>query len=139
MEDSPSGPNRLSTVGHRGDVCFFKSLRHVAGLQAVYHFVDIAFEEAIEIIERKTDTMVGHAILRKIVSADFFLASATADQAFAMGGVFLLFLAPLVLEESGPHDLERALLVLLLSFGRPGNGRCVRSVYEGSAPRSLWY
>ncbi len=63
----------------------------------------------------KFDAVIGHAVLRRNCRCGFFLASAAADEALAVGGVFFLFLAAFVLEQTGTHDLEGALLVLLLA------------------------
>lgn len=59
--------------------------------------------------------MVRHAVLGEVVGSDFFLAAAAADQAAAMGGVFLAFLANFVFEQAGAEDLESALAVLDLA------------------------
>ena len=62
-----------------GGLCgggFFQTLRHIRRLQGVNHLFEIAFHDAVEIIERQTDAVIGDAVLRKIVGADFFFAAA---------------------------------------------------------------
>ena len=66
--------------------------------------LQVAFHDAIEIVERQTDPMIGDAVLRKIVGPDFFFAPAGADLAFALGGIFRFFLALFVLEQARAQD-----------------------------------
>ena len=65
-------------------------------------------------MERQADAVVGDAVLRKVVGADFFLASCPADEAAAVGGVFRVLLGAFVFEESGAEDLKRGGFVFLL-------------------------
>src|SRR5438045_9612991 len=59
--------------------------------------------------------MIGHPVLRKIVSANFFFPSAGADLPTALRAVFLSFLALLSLEQTRAQDRHRFLLVLALT------------------------
>ena len=59
--------------------------------------------------------MVSDAVLRKVVSADFFFAAARSDLTPAMGGVFLRFFTLFGFEQSRAQNIERFLLVLLLA------------------------
>src|SRR4029077_7894372 len=63
----------------------------------------------------EADAVVGDAILRKIVSADFFFAATRADLTPAMGRVFLGFFVLFGFEQSGAQNIKRFLLVLLLA------------------------
>ncbi len=79
------------------------------------HFAQVAFHHAVEIIQRQPDPMIGDAVLRKVVGANFFFATAGADLRFSMRGIFGFFLALLFLEEPRAHDAQRFFLVLLLT------------------------
>ena len=63
-------------------------MRH---LQCIDDFLDIAGHYAVKPIERQVYAMVGNAILRKVVCANFSGAVSGADHGFAAGG-FCLFL-----------------------------------------------
>ena len=54
---------------------------------------DVAFHDSIELVQGETDAVIGEAILRKIVSADFFTAVASAYLGLAVlgNGIALLF------------------------------------------------
>ena len=80
------------------NVRFLEPLRHIACLQAVYHFLNVPLDEAIETVQCQADAMVGHAILREVIGADLLLASPSSDETFAVGGVFFLFLAAACLQ-----------------------------------------
>src|SRR6266567_1396112 len=66
-------------------------------------------------MKRQADAMVSHAVLREIVSADFFFTSAGTDLAAALCAVFFLFLALLSLQQARAQDRERSLLVFDLT------------------------
>ena len=59
--------------------------------------------------------MIGDAILREVVGANFLFASAGADLTFAIGGILRLLFALFILEQTRAHDGERFLFVLLLT------------------------
>src|SRR5207248_8268205 len=59
--------------------------------------------------------MIGHAVLRKIVGANFFLPPPGADLATTLRTVFLSFLALLSLEQARPQNAQRPLLVFDLA------------------------
>src|SRR5438552_17297976 len=59
--------------------------------------------------------MIGHAVLWKIIGANFFLASARADLAAALRAVFFGLLALLPFEQSRPQDRQCPFLVLNLA------------------------
>ena len=56
------------------------------GYEAVDHVGDVAFHDAIELVQSETDPVIGEAILGEIVSADFFAAIAASDLRFAILG-----------------------------------------------------
>src|SRR5206468_12544612 len=56
-----------------------QSLCHIGGLERANHLLEIPVDDAIQVIERQSDAVVGQAVLRKIVSRNFFLAPAGAD------------------------------------------------------------
>src|SRR5215470_2560514 len=59
------------------------TINATASRRAVHH--------AIQIVKREADAVIGHAVLRKVVSANFFFASAGSDLAAALRAVFLRF------------------------------------------------
>ena len=61
--------------------------------------VEVAVNEAGQIVERDFDAVVGDAVLREIVGADFFAAVAGADLLFAVRGVFGIFLGDFRFEQ----------------------------------------
>src|SRR5258706_8117311 len=65
---------------------------HVVRDERLDHGVEVALDEVREIVERDFNAMIGHAVLREIVGADFFTALAGADLLFAMGGIFCVLL-----------------------------------------------
>src|SRR6266576_6226298 len=67
-------------------------------------------------MNRQADTVIGDAVLREIVGADFFAAIAGADHGFAfLGESFLLFLR-LDFVEAGTQDAHAFFAVLDLGF-----------------------
>jgi hypothetical protein len=93
---------------------FGETVGHVAFLKRGNHFIEVAFDDAVEIVEGEADAVVGQAILREVVSADFFLAPGTADEAAPVSGVFRLFFFAFVFEEAGAEDFEGGGFVFLL-------------------------
>jgi hypothetical protein len=59
--------------------------------------------------------VVGDAVLRKVVSPDFFFATTRSDLTPAMGRVFLRFFTLFGLEQTGAQNVERFFFVLLLT------------------------
>ena len=87
----------------------------VAGEEAIGHFVDFAFHEAGEVVEGALDAVIGDAVLRIVVGADFFFASTGADEAATVGGVFGGFFLLAAFEEAGAEDGEGLLFVFDLA------------------------
>src|SRR3984893_10940287 len=93
----------------------FQALFHVAHLQGVDHFIQLALHEKVQIVQCQTNPMVGHAVLRKVIRANLLFAAAGSNQASAMRRIFLGFLSLLFFQQSGAQDRESLLLVLLLA------------------------
>ena len=53
--------------------------------QRIDEFVEIAGHDAIDLVERQVDAVIGDAALREIVGADALAAIAGADLGFAVG------------------------------------------------------
>src|SRR5690242_19747473 len=49
--------------------------------QCINHGIQVAFHDAIELMQRESDTMVRYAVLREVVSADLLAAVAAAHHA----------------------------------------------------------
>ena len=115
---------------------FFQSLLHIRRLQGVNHFIEIAFHDAVEIVERQADAVIGDPVLRKIVGANFFFAPAGADLALARARNISLLLRAVFL-----RAVARAKYLALSpcsSAGcvRPGNARFFLSECASPAPRN---
>src|SRR5947209_7708342 len=82
----------------RRDRGFLQSFLKIGGLKRTDHFRQVAFHEAIKIIERESDTVIGDAVLSVIVGPDFFFAATGPNLVSAMRRIFLFFLATFVLE-----------------------------------------
>jgi len=68
--------------------------------------VEVAFDEIRQIVKRDFNAMVGDAVLRKIVSADFFTALTRADLVFSLRGVFRIFLGRFSFEQNANAELS---------------------------------
>jgi hypothetical protein len=75
-----------------------QTLSDISGLQRLNQLTEIALHHSIQVVKREADAVIGHAVLRKIVGANFFFASAGTDLSPALRAVFLRFLALLVLQ-----------------------------------------
>src|SRR5205807_99684 len=102
----------MTSVGQRA---VFQSLGQIGSLQCRNHFLDLAFHKPVQVVKSEPDAVVGDAILRKVVSADFFFAAAGSDLTPAMGRVFLRFFTLFGFEQTRAQNIERFLLVLLLA------------------------
>src|SRR5262245_30055659 len=100
------GPGRRSSgfFGERGEL-----LGLVLGGERVEDLVQLAVHDAVDLVEREVDAVIGDAALREVVGADALGAVARADEALARrGGLRRLLLLLLVLDARGEHG-ERAL------------------------------
>src|SRR2546430_13749598 len=61
---------------------------HVCNLECFDHLLEIALHHAIQIINSQSDPVIGQTILGKIVSPNFFFATAGADLATSLRAVF---------------------------------------------------
>src|SRR5258708_38625437 len=59
--------------------------------------------------------MIGDPILREIVGANLFSASARSDETAAMGGIFLGLFLLFLFQQTGPENRQCFLLVFLLA------------------------
>src|ERR1041384_920521 len=86
-------------------------------------------------MEGAANAVVGDAVWREVVGADFFFASAGADLAAALGGILFRFLAFLAFEQTCPQDRQGAFLVLDLAAAvlttNDGAGRDVHHLDGG--------
>src|SRR5947207_118777 len=102
----------MTSVGQRA---VFQSLGQIRSLQCRNHFLEVAFHKPIQIVKSKPGAVVGNAVLRKVVSADFFFAATRSDLTPAMGRIFLRFFTLFGFEQTRAQNIERFLLVLLLA------------------------
>src|SRR5467141_3824630 len=77
----------------------------------------IAVHDVVDLVEGKTDAVVGDPSLREIISADALGTVARTDQGFARGGFFRLLLAPLLVLDARREHRQRLFLVLVLRAG----------------------
>jgi len=91
-----------SLAAHRNFVLQFFCLE--VSDEAVDHVGDVAFHDAIELMQGETDAVIGEAILGEIVGADFFAAIARADHAAALSSDGLLLLFELDFVEARTQD-----------------------------------
>src|SRR5262245_47992938 len=84
------------------------------GHEGVDDRVEIAVEDAIELMQRDVHAVVRDPALRKVVRADLPGAIAGADHGFAVRGDLLLLLLARPVEQARAQDLERLGLVLVL-------------------------
>ena len=87
-----------------GNSRFLQPLLEIGVLEGRNHFVQVAFHDAVEIVEGQADPMIGDAVLRKVIGANLFFAAAGSDLAFAVSRIFRLFLALFVLEQASAQD-----------------------------------
>ena len=71
----------------------FQELRLFVHDQVVDHFVQIAFQNRLQTMQRQADAVVGHTALREVVGANPFTAVACSYQAFAGRILLRLLLA----------------------------------------------
>src|SRR5262249_32237853 len=76
--------------------------------------VEVAFDDAIELVERDADPVVGEAILREVVSANLLRALAGADHGAALGTDCRLLLLAFDIHQARAQNLERLRLILQL-------------------------
>ena len=84
------------------------------GAERADELVEIALDDAIELVEREPDAVIGDAVLRVVVGADLLRALARADHAAALGADGGVLLLALDVEQAAAQDLHRLRLVLEL-------------------------
>ena len=78
--------------------------------------VELAFHHQIQLVQRQADAVIGQAVLREIVSADFFAAVAGADHAAPLRADRRLLLFQLHLIEPRAQHAHRLGAILDLRF-----------------------
>src|SRR5207249_6514519 len=93
--NSTAAPEMRSCLFDSGshDRRFFQPLGCDCNLQRLNQFAEIALHHAVQIIKRQTDAMIGYAVLRKIISANFLFAAAGANLAPPLRTIFFRFFA----------------------------------------------
>src|SRR5207248_3049764 len=76
--------------------------------------VELADHDAVDLVERQVDAMVGDAALWKVVRADALGAVTRADEALSRRGGFRLLLALALVTDARRQHAERLLAVLML-------------------------
>src|SRR5688572_17041589 len=79
----------------------------------LFHFT---LHDAVELVKRQVDPVIGAATLREVVGANALGAVAAADLALAGTRPLGILAAAFLIIEAGPQDLERLGLVLVLGF-----------------------
>src|SRR3954447_6049966 len=83
---------------------FFCELRQllgqVLGCKRIEQLVELAVHDALDLVERQVDAVVGDAALRKVVGADPLRTVAGADQRLAGGGGLRLLLGELLVADT---------------------------------------
>src|SRR5580700_1898819 len=69
--EKPHRQDCLCYLPLRFDQLLLQALGFVMGRERVHDRPQLAFHHLIELVQRQTDAMIRHAILRKIVGADF--------------------------------------------------------------------
>ena len=82
---TPAPRSPISSVRAPGHPSLACRLDRSVAIRASMSLVQVTVEDAIELVQRQADAMVGHPVLREIVGADAFGAVARADLAFARG------------------------------------------------------
>src|SRR5205085_7795545 len=97
---------------------FFGELGELLGLefarQCVEQLVELAVHDALDLVEREVDAMVGDPALREVVGTDSLRAVARADEELARRGGLRLLLAHLLVADARREDPERLLAILVL-------------------------
>ncbi len=86
------------------------------GNQRINQFVQIAFHNPVELVERQIDAMIGNTSLREIISADTLGSIARTDLATARFRAFGFCLLALHVVKACPENLHGAGAVLVLGF-----------------------
>src|SRR4051812_24983596 len=100
---------------------FFGELRELLGLllggERVDDLVELTFHDAVDLVEREVDAVVGDPALREVIGANPLGAVARADEGLARRGGLGLLLALLLVADLGLQHAQRLLAVLMLRAG----------------------
>src|SRR6185295_3402862 len=113
--------NAVCTVMVRSvDGSLFRLLFHFLALvmsnERVEDRVHLAFHHEIELMERETDAVIAHAILREVVGADLLAAVARSHHALALGAEGRLLFFQLQLVQPGTQHALRLGAIFYLRF-----------------------
>lgn len=104
---------------------------NVIGNQRLDQTVEVAVHDGRKVVDTQLDAVVGDAVLREVVGANFLVAFAGADLGAALGGVLGVFGGDALVEEPRSENLEGFGLVLLLgAFVGATNDRAGGLVHE---------
>src|SRR5688572_27199956 len=92
-----------------------QALGLMPGDDSAHEIVEVAVDDAIELVQREADAVVGDAVLREVVGADLLRAFAGADHAAALVADRVVLLLLLEVEQAALEHLEGARLVLDLA------------------------
>jgi len=99
-------------------LALFGELRELLGLklggERIDDFIEFALHDAIELVQREVDAVVGQSALRKIVGPDAFGAVARSDETLARRGGLGLLLAQLLVADARCEHAERLFAVFVL-------------------------
>src|SRR5436190_592713 len=76
--------------------------------------LDVAFDDAIELVDRELDAVIADAVLRIVVRADLLAPLARSDHSAALGGDRGVLLLALDVEEAAAENLQCLRFVLEL-------------------------
>src|SRR5688572_2503000 len=92
-----------------------QALGLVPGDDRAHQLLEIAVDDAVQLVQREPDAVVGDAVLREVVGADLLRTFAGAHHAAAFVADLVLLLLELQVEQAATQHLERARLVLDLT------------------------
>ena len=72
--------------------------------QGIDDIIELAFHDAVELIDAQTDPMVGYTVLRIVVGTDLFRTVACTDLGTADRTLFFLFLLLVIVVDSCTDD-----------------------------------
>jgi hypothetical protein len=113
----------------------FELLVELIGHERTDERVEVAFDEIRQVVEGQFNAVIGHAVLREIISADLLAPFAGADLVFAVGGVFGIFLGDLAFEQASAGR-RRLSWSLAANAGRR-SARSGRSAWDDGTAESV--
>ena len=86
----------------------------IGAAQGFDHFVHVAGNDLVELVQGQIDAVIGEPALRKVVGADAFTAVARTDQRAAMVGRHLIGFAVAFVLDAREQHLHRLVAVAML-------------------------